>query len=1045
MSPSTYAMVWIAAVATAACTGFSSTPQGASDRVVAAPGAFTDPPAMRPSDQAVRTAVAPQGVQLVGSADLQPHRTFDQPVLVRVPTNRWLPPGMPVFSLELREVPRSLERPTDPIQYRWDFTRRQTATDGGDTADNLPLLGWVDETGANAWIPTYGFSDHGPGTTEASPIPLTRIGEDNDVKFVCNPYFASGVWIGPPIANIAGVRFSGRPFRTAAFRRAWEDIFLHSAATPEEAQAVSDALDWMERRFNVTATALQRTTESPWMLGRFRSLWGEYRAHTRTNFNRGTWKFTTLTNTAARVESILERLNALRDGTEIARDAWGEFLAHATAMGVADARIANMRRVFLASPLARDSAAVTGFDDAVEAIESRQRNALEGNLRVLLAVAGRAATTAATIELTALATQGFKTVAQNLGRSTALMAVLAQDLFEGNNREAEARATLCAHSNIQLYSTWANLDGARDLARDRDEIVLASQELMARGARSFLRGEASSLSQRAIYASLTYAWPTLQRGMEQQQRYFSNLEETSRTELQQLVAQRMSTTVADPDAVNSANPTICITATTCDSCMDIAGCSWCGASTECVPADAAARGLTCESTLVSTPAACTTAPAPVPPAATDDPCRRFANDCRRCVAESGCGFCQGACRRATTDGTASADGVCRGVGWTRLPSACGPVPQPPLPRCPCWAGFGNYCQAAAARYAAEHTCQIPSELLSGSNVLLRCAAEWTAVSTCSRCIENDDGYPDRCASASDPLAGTTPSDPLGTAPPTTWTMIAAGSTVGSSVRANGQIGYRFPKVSGRRYRVVMIPGGDAPGTGDVDLYAGGTDALSLSSHDCRPFLGGTSPEVCSFTASDGGQHYVLVHAPAGGSFTLSVFEQGGPAPSASGFDPAVNPPSGSGWYDAQPFMTDRHLGADLNRNGGADADLGSVVFAMADGVVGYAADAGRGWNGVIILRHEAAPGASFTLPDGGTASAVWSLYGHVDRRYVATWLTPGDVVRRGQPVGIVGPTPAGSSGPHLHLEVRTTDLGPGDGYADSPSGRVNPITFLTQN
>ena len=41
----------------------------------------------------------------------------------------------------------------------------------------------------------------------------------------------------------------------------------------------------------------------------------------------------------------------------------------------------------------------------------------------------------------------------------------------------------------------------------------------------------------------------------------------------------------------------------------------------------------------------------------------------------------------------------RGVGWTRLPSACGPVPQPPQPRCPCWAGFGNYCQAAAARYA----------------------------------------------------------------------------------------------------------------------------------------------------------------------------------------------------------------------------------------------------------------------------------------------------------------------------------------------------------
>jgi murein DD-endopeptidase MepM/ murein hydrolase activator NlpD len=100
---------------------------------------------------------------------------------------------------------------------------------------------------------------------------------------------------------------------------------------------------------------------------------------------------------------------------------------------------------------------------------------------------------------------------------------------------------------------------------------------------------------------------------------------------------------------------------------------------------------------------------------------------------------------------------------------------------------------------------------------------------------------------------------------------------------------------------------------------------------------------------------------------------------------------------------------------------------------------------VVILRHEAAPGASFTLPDGGTASVVWSLYGHVDRRFVSSWLRPGDVVRRGQPIGVVGPTPTGSSGPHLHLEVRTMDLGPGDGYADAPSGRVNPITFLAQN
>ena len=331
-------------------------------------------------------------------------------------------------------------------------------------------------------------------------------------------------------------------------------------------------------------------------------------------------------------------------------------------------------------------------------------------------------------------------------------------------------------------------------------------------------------------------------------------------------------------------------------------------------------------------------------------------------------------------------------------------------------------------------------------MLLHCATEWTAVSTCSRCVENVDGYADRCASpSSDPPASSPPSDPLASSPPAGWTTIAAGSTVGGSVTTGGQIRFVFRKVSGRPYRVLLIPGGDAPGTGDLDLYTGSASTLSVSSSECRPFLGGISPEVCSFTATDNGWHFVLVHAPAGGTYTVSVFEQGIPAPSAATFDPAVNPTSGAGWYDAQPFMTNRHLGADLNRTGGATADLGSVVFAMADGVVGYAADAGSGWNGVVILRHQAASGASFALPDGSTASTVWSLYGHINARFVSSWLAPGDVVRRGQPVGVVGPTPTGSTGPHLHLEIRTMDLGPGAGYDDSPSDRVNPLTFIAQN
>lgn len=729
-------VIWLMVVVMA-CSGIHTEPSGAGRDVVSPRGTFSvdDPPTRGLSPPGVRDAVAPQGTRIEGSADFGPHRNFSQPVFVRVPLTRSLPRGTPVFSTERRGD-------------RWEFTRHEpTAADGGtsNAYDNPPVLGWVDETGTNAWVAAWSFSDHGAATTEESPVPLSRIGDKYGVTFVCSPSFASGVWIGPPVANLAGVRFEGDAFRTAAFRRAWEDVLLHSAATPEEAQAVADVLDWIERRFSVVANTAERTTESPWMLRRFRALWGEYRAWTRTSFNRATWKYTTLTNTAARVDGIFEVLNGVRDGVEISRDVWSELLAHATAMGVTDARIRNARQILLASTLANDPAAVAGFDAAAEAIEQRQREALQGNLQLLLAAGRRAVTTAATIGLQELTSAGFKLVARQLGRGAWLMGALAEDLLTGTVNETNARATLCAHSNIVFYTTWSNVESARELARDRDEIILASQELMAKGAQAFLRGENSSLSERAIYASLQYAWPTLRQGMELQQRYFASLEESSRTRLRELVAQRMSNNTVDPDGAPDAST--CRSAAACDACLDIAGCAWCSAGSECVPTDGAARGLSCATALVTTPAACTPAPAPTPPAPTDDPCRRFANDCRRCVVEAGCGFCMNTCRRATPDGAASADGACRGVGWTRIPSACGPVPQPPRPRCPCWGGTGAYCTGAVGRYAAEHTCEVPSELLANPNALLRCtAAGWSQVASCAHCVEAPVGYPDRCGS-----------------------------------------------------------------------------------------------------------------------------------------------------------------------------------------------------------------------------------------------------------------------------------------------------------
>src|SRR5262249_40301242 len=72
------------------------------------------------------------------------------------------------------------------------------------------------------------------------------------------------------------------------------------------------------------------------------------------------------------------------------------------------------------------------------------------------------------------------------------------------------------------------------------------------------------------------------------------------------------------------------------------------------------------------------------------------------------------------------------------------------------------------------------------------------------------------------------------------------------------------------------------------------------------------------------------------------------------------------WYNAQDFGQNTHLGEDWNKNTGGNTDCGEPVYAIADGVVTYAQDAGPGWGNVVIVEH--------TLPSG---EKVESLYGHM--------------------------------------------------------------------
>lgn len=96
----------------------------------------------------------------------------------------------------------------------------------------------------------------------------------------------------------------------------------------------------------------------------------------------------------------------------------------------------------------------------------------------------------------------------------------------------------------------------------------------------------------------------------------------------------------------------------------------------------------------------------------------------------------------------------------------------------------------------------------------------------------------------------------------------------------------------------------------------------------------------------------------------------------------------------------RHDGVDIV------ADEGSVIRAVADGIVAYSDNGVRGFGNMVMIVH----------PNGWA-----SIYAHCYR----TTVQPGWRVRRGERIGFVGNTGI-SRGPHLHFELRV------DGRAVNP-------------
>ncbi|MGK0387630.1 MAG: murein DD-endopeptidase MepM/ murein hydrolase activator NlpD [Maribacter sp.] len=155
---------------------------------------------------------------------------------------------------------------------------------------------------------------------------------------------------------------------------------------------------------------------------------------------------------------------------------------------------------------------------------------------------------------------------------------------------------------------------------------------------------------------------------------------------------------------------------------------------------------------------------------------------------------------------------------------------------------------------------------------------------------------------------------------------------------------------------------------------------------------------------------------------------------SDGFDYPVGIPDGKGYYNAQAFTKNYHLGDDWNGVGGGDSDYGDHFHAVSHGYVTFTGDLERrsGWGKVIRILHKM---------DNHPLEYVESLYAHCSDMKVKE----GDYVKKGQIVGAIG-NADGLYKSHLHFEVRDNIfMGIGAGYSSYFDGYLNPTMFIDAN
>lgn len=148
---------------------------------------------------------------------------------------------------------------------------------------------------------------------------------------------------------------------------------------------------------------------------------------------------------------------------------------------------------------------------------------------------------------------------------------------------------------------------------------------------------------------------------------------------------------------------------------------------------------------------------------------------------------------------------------------------------------------------------------------------------------------------------------------------------------------------------------------------------------------------------------------------------------ANRFDYPVGKPNANGYFNAQKFGKNNHLGDDWNGLGGGDSDLGDPVYAIASGYVTFAKDHNPSWGNVIRMVH--------FLPD---STQIESLYAHCNEMFIKEnqW------VSIGEKIGTIG-NANGQYKAHLHLEIRDQVGMPiGVGYDSETEGYLDPTAFI---